>query len=99
MRTLTIAACLLLVVLWFACIVEFPTQRTLSPDRQRAFATLADDWRRTNDGWERSTTWNESPRASTLPAASNLHPGLLASFQVLASIGSLLAFSNLESSP
>ena len=91
MRKLTIATSLLLVVLWLGCVVDLPTWRTsdLIPT-----AEIADDWRRTANGWERSSTWKDSQHANELPPASNLHPGLLASFQILASVGSLLAFSN-----
>jgi len=53
-----------------------------------------DEWRRTIHGWEKKTSWS---RPTKLPAATRLHPALLASIQVLISLGSLFAFSNLDS--
>ena len=52
-----------------------------------------DDWRRTVDGWERASTWDLG-KQDTLPTATRIHPGLVASLQLLLSIGSLLAFSH-----
>ncbi len=51
-------------------------------------------WRRTKHGWERVSTWSRPRRRTQLPAATRLHPGLLASLQLLISLGGLLAFSS-----
>lgn len=46
-------------------------------------------WVRTVDGWEPSTVLTASPFAHSAPA---LHPALVASFQLAASVFFLLAF-------
>jgi hypothetical protein len=48
----------------------------------------AEDWIRTADGWERRAALNPGPRV--LP--SSIHPGVLAGFQVVASLLALLVF-------
>ncbi len=98
MRKLFIAACVLLVVMWLACTIEFPVRNSArhSEPARHEFATT-NDWRRTVNGWERSSTWKTQPTATAPPALTNVHPGLIAGFQVLVSIGSLLAFSNATS--
>lgn len=59
---------------------------------QREFASVhstGPDWVRTVDGWEPSIVLMSDPDAATPPA---LHPLLVASFQLTASLFALLAF-------
>ena len=67
-----------------------PASRRAPPEAPRT-APLADDWRRTAHGWERSGRWEEAQLKS--PPRRNLHPTLVASFCLLASIWALLGFS------
>ena len=59
---------------------------------QREFASARStgtDWIRTVDGWEPSIVLELDPGSATLPV---LHPLLVASFQLIASLFALLAF-------
>ena len=50
-------------------------------------------WRRTRDGWERQSSWIEvSP-----PRQPSLHPLLVGTFQLLASVAALIALPSLMS--
>jgi len=51
-----------------------------------------DDWRRTANGWERVSRW-EQERLRDSPPPRTIHPTLVGAFCVLASIGALVAFS------
>lgn len=48
-------------------------------------------WRRTDAGWERISDWKIDNHHR--PLAARIHPGLVASFMVLAAVGTLVAFS------
>jgi len=63
----------------------------LKSDAIVAENTSVDTWRRTTDGWENMASWTRI--YYTPPLVSNVHPCLLAGFQILASVGGLLAFS------
>jgi hypothetical protein len=47
-------------------------------------------WRRTAGGWESVDTWRTTPRSSW--SIAGIHPITIAAFQLLASIGALVAF-------
>ena len=48
-------------------------------------------WRRTANGWEPTSGWNDSGLALP-PAALHLHPAIVAMLQTLISVGALLTF-------
>ena len=96
MRSLFVSAAVSLFVFWVACSIELPGQEQPFSDPSRDVA--ADDWRRTVNGWERTSTW-PSPKVQAKPRASYLHPALVASFQVLASCAGLLIFSETAKRP
>ena len=52
-------------------------------------------WRRTATGWENTDDWTTSSSSTGETRATNLHPGLIAAFVVLVSLGGLLAFDPL----
>ena len=91
MRNPLLAACLLTVVFFLGCVLDFP-----GPDTGPTPITeLAQDpWRRTVEGWELRTAWaNTGNLLNARPWAAAIHPILVAILQVLLSLGSLLAFS------
>ncbi|HBO45848.1 MAG TPA: hypothetical protein DD670_18375 [Planctomycetaceae bacterium] len=75
----------LLIGLVLACWVlsEVPIARTGPVEPPRA-----SHWKRTKNGWERATAWT-SHRTPTLV---RLHPAVLCSVQLFASLGGLVAF-------
>ncbi len=85
-RSLFTAIAVFFLAFCFACTVEFPRSQV---QRQPAAST----WRRTNDGWEDSSTWSVSGQESK-SLATQVHPLLIAGVQVLVSYGCLLAFDN-----
>ena len=95
---------LLLSLIWLAGFPFFPPVQYTVVNAQTDAKGLEleqlepeqDEWRRTVNGWEKKTAWSRPTKL--LPAATRLHPVLLASIQILISVGSLLAFSNLDSS-
>lgn len=98
-RKLLIATCVLLVVMWLACTVEFPRRPPAHASPLGHHSVTTNDWRRTVDGWERASKWQSTRAKPTAPpAATYVHPGLIASFQILVSLGSLLAFSGSSAS-
>ena len=83
---LTMGLCLL--VAWLGCHGDFSVATAQRPGQ----GLTADPWRRTVNGWELRTSWRSTDTLT--PEAAFLHPGLVASFQLLSSLGGLLAFSN-----
>lgn len=70
-----------------ACFVD---TQSLNTSQAIAFSHIQDDpWRRTAQGWEKKGDW--SLHDGNDPIAASIHPGLLASFQLLACVGGLLA--------
>ncbi|MFT5526921.1 MAG: hypothetical protein ACI9G1_001013 [Pirellulaceae bacterium] len=55
-----------------------------------------DPWRRTINGWENSSTWEVEREIDLLARIAQLHPFVVASFQVLVCVGALVAFSDDE---
>jgi len=51
------------------------------------------DWRRTRNGWERQSSWIED----TPPRRPALHPAMVGTFQLLASVAALIALPGLMS--
>jgi hypothetical protein len=60
-----------------------------APARSDADCQAAIDWRRTAGGWENAACWREPPP----PESPRLHPGVVASFCLLASLLALTAGS------
>ena len=84
MQNLLITLGLLTVLLTSACEIDLRPLR----DPQSVYSVASyDDWRRTSDGWEKNTNWKLRGK----PKAARIHPTLLAGFQVLACVGSLVA--------
>jgi hypothetical protein len=53
-----------------------------------------DTWRRTAQGWEKSTDWQHVPVISPeWIHAGSIHPALVASLQLLISLGALVAWN------
>lgn len=55
-------------------------------------ASYVSGWRRTESGWVQTDSWITSSSSTRETPATRLHPGLIAAFVVLVSIGGLLAF-------
>ncbi len=54
----------------------------------------SDTWRRTAQGWEKTTDWQAVPVISPeWTHAGSIHPALVASLQLLISLGELVAWS------
>ncbi len=99
MRSFLIIAGLIVWLIWLGYTVEVCLSPRCPPQDNRPQQTMDDAWRRTADGWELSTSWrNHESRQAAKPHAALIHPGLIASFLVLASLGGLLAFSNTQRS-
>lgn len=93
MRSLSVAIAIFLLAFGLACVVELPDFARPEPAQVRS--TFG--WRRTADGWEDSSSWpTRDDRDSSF---SRLHPALVASFQMLVSLGSLLAFERNTRNP
>ena len=79
---------------WATCIFELPEPHAAETGTQASMSEV-DDWRRTDDGWERVSSWdmnhpeNDNGFPTTIDVG-RVHPGLLASFVALASLGALL---------
>jgi len=58
---------------------ELPLDQRSLADANRQVVEISSDWRRTDAGWRRVSTWTE-PSGVESPA---LHPAVVASFQVL----------------
>ena len=80
---------LLLALVGFAWVAsEVP----LSGDSPRAGPEMV--WRRTVEGWEKATLWNDE----SAPRRPALHPMVVALLQVLLALVALIAFSRSDSS-
>lgn len=81
---------LLLVCLGLGCALFGPPQvrRHASMDMVRPKT----GWRRTVDGWEDCATWNLSSPGK--PNAASIHPMIIAGFELLATLGGLLALAD-----
>jgi len=55
--------------------------------RSAAVPSIDDQWRRTAEGWERMSDWQNRRKIAPPPVAASIHPGLVAGFQLLASLG------------
>ena len=98
-RSFLIIAGLIVWLIWLGYTVEVCLSPRCPPQDNRAQQTMDDAWRRTADGWELNTSWRiHELRQVAKPHAALIHPGLIASFLVLASLGGLLAFSNTQRS-
>ncbi len=53
---------------------------------------LVSGWRRLDSGWVQTDDWTTSSSSTGQATATRIHPGLIASFVVLVSIGGLLGF-------
>ena len=78
LKNLFVSLALLLTLSLAACLVEFQPIKPVNRD----------PWRRTNQGWEKNTSWLVDHQP---PTAANVHPGLVASLQLLASLGGMFA--------
>jgi hypothetical protein len=80
-------------MLGFACAIDTPPAAKPS-----VLATVVDasgGWRRTASGWERQSDWPpRRPYCGPWLNATQLHPAMLATFQVLVSMGALILFSD-----
>lgn len=66
------------------------TESPAQPTSPAVSARGSDPWRRTAKGWERTLV---VARPLKTPRAGMLHPGVVASLQILVSFGSLIYFS------
>lgn len=73
---------LLAVVLVGWILAEVPVART-----EPAATTVA--WRRTVNGWESAAAWSHGPQTRPI----RLHPAVVGAFELLVSVGALMAFS------
>ena len=55
-------------------------------------STQATRWRRTAQGWASNLEWESRQSKWNPPPATDVHPAVMTSFQLLLSIGGLLAF-------
>ncbi len=91
MRNLTITLALTAILLAAACEIDlrpFYNQQTAV-----AQSIQNDPWRRTKDGWERTSSWNIRGK----PIAARIHPGLVAGMQLLLCIGGLVVTDETQS--
>gem|GEM_PF-5735184 len=80
-------------LLWVGCHLDVCQVPATWSERRDAltFEAVPAVWRRTPDGWEDRTAWTgPSPSARGLRSASP-HPAVVASLQLLLSLGSLIA--------
>lgn len=94
MRSLAAIIGLFLCLFWGACVLELPQPHASESAEQVSKKAELGDWRRTDSGWERYSSWGMSStdNENGFPAyvdVRSVHPGLLASFVALASLGAL----------
>jgi len=58
---------------------EIPSAESPHGNEQRSMVDGSDDWRRTVDGWQRSSDWDPAVKRE----APALHPAVVGSFQLL----------------
>jgi hypothetical protein len=90
MRNLLLTVGLFAALCWIACEGNFRNGETPASLNAAVGQLDSDPWRRTQHGWESSESWPEPANNH----AARIHPAIVASFQLLASLGGLLAFAN-----